>query len=228
MIKLQKVFLKIRQLKKVNLQLKDILAREKSDLVRDAAVQRFEYTVEIAWKTLQKYLAWQELVCPTPRECIKAAYKAEIIDNLEAWIDLLKLRNQTSHAYGEEIAEDVYSNIGNLQIEVEKLIQNLNQKLLKEKLLEIISKFSNLDDIALFVFGSQADQTANAKSDLDLGLLGREKLDPKILNAIKTEIEDLPFMIDLVDFNSVEDDFKNFALKHIIIWHQGKNISLIF
>jgi nucleotidyltransferase substrate binding protein (TIGR01987 family) len=74
---------------------------ELNQLEQEGVVQRFEYTFELAWKTLKDYLehAGVTLNQITPRSVIKAAFAAKLIDDGEVWIDMLAHRNLMSHTY---------------------------------------------------------------------------------------------------------------------------------
>lgn len=72
-----------------------------SDLEQEGIIQRFEYSYELAWKTLKDYL--QEngvIIAPiTPRNVIKEAFAAGMIDNGQVWIDMMLHRNLLAHTY---------------------------------------------------------------------------------------------------------------------------------
>lgn len=72
-----------------------------NDLEKEGSVQRFEYTVELAWKSLKDYLEFSglELSSVTPKAVVKAAFLARIIADGQLWIDMLDHRNQLSHRY---------------------------------------------------------------------------------------------------------------------------------
>jgi len=72
-----------------------------SPLEREGVVQRFEYTLELAWKTVKDYLEASGLVIApvTPRQVIKDAFAARILDDGQVWIDMLDHRNLLSHSY---------------------------------------------------------------------------------------------------------------------------------
>ncbi len=72
-----------------------------SDLEQEGLVQRFEYTFELAWKTLKDYLVYEgiKLEKTTPRETIKQAFAANIIQDGQIWINMLEHRNLMSHTY---------------------------------------------------------------------------------------------------------------------------------
>lgn len=53
--------------------LESIVQKPIDDIVRDATIQRFEYTYELAWKTLKRYLKSENVVDETVP--IKALYR---------------------------------------------------------------------------------------------------------------------------------------------------------
>ncbi|MBE9541250.1 MAG: nucleotidyltransferase substrate binding protein [Proteobacteria bacterium] len=82
-------------------------------LALDGTIQRFEFTFELGWKTLKTFLEDQGIVCYSPKNCLKEAFKMEWIDNEDDWLSLLKARNMTSHVYSEEMATEIYKTIKN-------------------------------------------------------------------------------------------------------------------
>lgn len=80
-----------------------ILQFEKlSKLEKEGLIQRFEYTFELAWKTLKDYLESQEVNVKFPREVIKESFHYELIQDGDIWMDMLEKRNLLSHTYNEE------------------------------------------------------------------------------------------------------------------------------
>lgn len=72
-----------------------------SDLEKEGVVQRFEFVLELAWKTLKDYMEYegQFIVPVTPRNVIKEAFAARILNDGQVWIDMLGHRNLLSHTY---------------------------------------------------------------------------------------------------------------------------------
>lgn len=80
-----------------------ILAFEELNVLeKEGLIQRFEYTFELAWKTLKDYLESQEVTAGFPREVIKEAFHYGIIQDGEVWMEMLEKRNQLAHTYDEE------------------------------------------------------------------------------------------------------------------------------
>jgi nucleotidyltransferase substrate binding protein (TIGR01987 family) len=71
-------------------------------LEKEGLIQRFEYTFELAWKTLKDYLESQEVIVSFPREVIKSAFHYGLIKDGEIWMDMLEKRNLMAHTYDEK------------------------------------------------------------------------------------------------------------------------------
>ena len=78
-----------------------------SPLEKEGVIQRFEYTFELAWKTVKDYLEENGLVISpvTPRQVLKDAFAAKVIADGQTWIDMLDHRNLLSHTYDSAIFE---------------------------------------------------------------------------------------------------------------------------
>lgn len=77
---------------------------EFSELEKEGIIQRFEYTFELAWKTLKDYIEYSGIIIDetTPRKVIKKAFETNIIKNGDLWIKMLIQRNLLSHTYNQE------------------------------------------------------------------------------------------------------------------------------
>lgn len=107
--------------------LKEALQKEESDIVIDGTLHRFEFTFELAWKTMKDYLEYSGIIEGTgsPREIIKTAFANEIIDDGENWLKMMLARNSLSHLYDEEKSREIYIEIKEIYID---LLQKLNEK----------------------------------------------------------------------------------------------------
>lgn len=91
--------------------LKEALTEAENPLSIDGTIQRFEFTFEQAWKTIQRILRFEGYDCNTPRRCLNEAYTAGIINDEAVWLDMLDDRNMTSHIYDEMHARRIYDKI---------------------------------------------------------------------------------------------------------------------
>ncbi len=82
--------------------------------VRDGVIQRFEFTAELAWKTVREYLIDEGIAeINTPKSVMKAAFAANLVDDGDGWIGILNDRNATSHIYNEDEADKIFERIRN-------------------------------------------------------------------------------------------------------------------
>lgn len=94
--------------------LAEAVAQPESELIRDATIQRFEFTFEVVWKTLKLYLERQGHECGGPRPTLKKAFAENLIstpEDADRWLQMLDDRNLTSHAYDEALASRIYQHI---------------------------------------------------------------------------------------------------------------------
>lgn len=77
------------------------LQKKWSQLEEAGIVQAFEFTFELAWKTLKDYLQQKGVKSNFPRDVIKDAFQMEIIEDGAAWLKMLDKRNELSHTYNE-------------------------------------------------------------------------------------------------------------------------------
>jgi len=101
--------------------------------LRDACIQRFEYTFELCWKMLKRQL---ERELPNPSEVDGYSYRhifrvgAErgLVKDVEAWFDYRELRNITSHTYNEEKAATVFHAIPAFANHATELLEKLTAR----------------------------------------------------------------------------------------------------
>lgn len=90
------------------------LAHERplTKLEKQGVIQGFEYTHELAWNLLKDYLELQGHVgLIGSRDTTREAFKRGLIGDGETWMEMIKSRNLTSHAYDRDTAERIYAAI---------------------------------------------------------------------------------------------------------------------
>ena len=86
--------------------------RKLSELEEQGLIQGFEFTHELAWNVLKDYLEEQGFVSIIgSKNATRGAFKNGLITDGEAWMDMIKARNLTSHTYNTEIAQSIVKNI---------------------------------------------------------------------------------------------------------------------
>ncbi|MDL1969972.1 MAG: nucleotidyltransferase substrate binding protein [Candidatus Desulfofervidaceae bacterium] len=114
---------------KALMRLEEALKQHPTSLERDAAIQRFESTFELAWKSIQRFLRSEGISCRSPKGCFREAFRYGLIRDDPLWLRMIEDRNLTVHTYDEKIAEKVY----NCLFDYLPLFKNLLLKLKAEE-----------------------------------------------------------------------------------------------
>ena len=101
---------------------------EANSLAVDGTIQRFEFVIELYWKTLRRLLADEGILANTPRESLQRAYQAQWLMDETAWLEMLQDRNESSHTYDEATARRIYTNIKRNFPELERTYTFLQQR----------------------------------------------------------------------------------------------------
>ena len=91
---------------------------------RDAAIQRFEFSIELSWKTSMKALGSTTVAA---KNAIREMARSNLIDDAEAWLHFIDGRNETSHPYDEGVAQRVYALVLTFLPYALKLLEKLKQ-----------------------------------------------------------------------------------------------------
>ncbi len=112
--------------------LKEILNQPFSIIVRDATIQRFEYTFEAVWKFLKEYLKEMEgVISNSPKSCFREAFSIGRLTEEETvkFLEMTDRRNDTSHTYKEEVSQIIYSKIPAYFLLMESLLERVMDKI---------------------------------------------------------------------------------------------------
>ena len=108
-------------------QLEKALALPKDEFIRDSAIQRFEFTFELFWKTLKTYCNILGFKADSPRASIKQSFKAGIIKDNPIYLAMLQVRNLTAHTYEEKLAEEIYTKLPSYSKAMQEAIANIRK-----------------------------------------------------------------------------------------------------
>ena len=99
-----------------------------NQLEREGVIQRFEYTFELAWNLLKDRLEHDGVSLPTvtPRQVIRQAFQAKLIQDGDTWVDMLTDRNRMSHTYDLATFDIV---IGRIQRRYLTILGELHERL---------------------------------------------------------------------------------------------------
>jgi nucleotidyltransferase substrate binding protein (TIGR01987 family) len=101
-------------------------------VLRDGVIQRFEFTFELSWKMIKRFLELYGLERSdsfTNKELFRAGFEQGLIDDPEQWFHYLTMRNQTSHAYNEMKAREVFEAAKTFLPDVKNLLLMLKEKM---------------------------------------------------------------------------------------------------
>ncbi len=105
-----------------------ILKEPKTEIVRDATIQRFEYTFEIFWKFLREYCRFHEGILLNSPKSVFRQIQAINLTSEEETIQCLKMtddRNLSTHLYNEKLADELFSKISDYA----NLIQTIKNRI---------------------------------------------------------------------------------------------------
>ena len=98
---------------------------KEDELYLDAIIKRFEFSYELAWRLMKRFLSYEGVDAQSPRAVIREAFNNGLINNPNVWLDMLEKRNLSSHKYNQETAETIYKFIK------ERYIKELNDLKIK-------------------------------------------------------------------------------------------------
>lgn len=114
---------------KALMRLEEILELEPTEIHKDAAIQRFEFSFELSWKLMQTAARFHGKDANSPRQSIRTAASLVFIDNPELWLEFLEARNLTTHTYDQPTADEVYEIAKKFLPHAKSLLQIISSEL---------------------------------------------------------------------------------------------------
>lgn len=93
---------------------KEHKADDEYSFFRDSTIQRFEFTLEIAWKSIKTFLAEHDgIECRSPKACMREFFTAGHLDDdaVTLLLQMIDDRNLATHTYHEALADEIFSHI---------------------------------------------------------------------------------------------------------------------
>ncbi len=108
-------------------------ASEQDEELRDACIQRFEYTFDLSWKMLARRLERgmadaQSVDTMSFRELMRTGGERGLVRDVEAWMSFRDKRNTTSHTYNAAKAADVAAILPHFAEEAQALLAQLESR----------------------------------------------------------------------------------------------------
>lgn len=110
--------------------LHEVLAQPENEFIRDATIQRFEFTFEAAWKAMYRWLRARGVdVDEDAYSAIPEAFKRRLITDEKRWGDMRRYRNLTSHTYNLPLAIEVAAFVrADAALTLDALLQALRER----------------------------------------------------------------------------------------------------
>ena len=107
--------------------LREAVETSKTELEIDGAIQRFEFTFELCWKTLKIFLKdIHGIECNSPKSCLKKAFELDIINDEKLWLKMVDARNASVHLYDKKNSRKIFDAIKNNYLaEFERIIKEI-------------------------------------------------------------------------------------------------------
>ncbi len=91
----------LKRYKEVIVRESDLKEQGMGDMFLDLLIKRFEFTFEMSWKALKRYLDFVGIDAKSPRAVFKEAYAQQLLKSEAVWLDMIEQRNLSSHVYDE-------------------------------------------------------------------------------------------------------------------------------
>lgn len=111
----------------------DMAERERdNEVIRDGVIQRFEYSTDLSWKFIQRYLLEiaqvDQLEIPTKKDLFREGEKRGLITDAERWFAHYEHRNMTAHTYNRAHAETIFEGVPGFYGDAVKLLAELRKR----------------------------------------------------------------------------------------------------
>jgi len=98
-----------------------------SEQEKAGAVQAFEFSYEMAWKTMKRILSAKGVDARSPRDVFREAASINMISDPETWFKFIEVRNISAHTYNEQVLDqviDFFPTFSEAIVEFKKYIEN--------------------------------------------------------------------------------------------------------
>jgi len=108
------------------------MSEDQQEVIKAGVIQNFEFTYELCWKFMKRWLevnigtAYVEGV--TRRELFRLSAENKLIDDVDQWMEYHDARNETSHTYDQDTADDIFQVAQTFFSDALELLQVLEEK----------------------------------------------------------------------------------------------------
>jgi len=108
------------------------LDNDQKDTIRAGVIQNFEFTYELCWKFMKRWLANSlgsaRIDGVTRRELFRLGAEHQLMEDVDTWMEYHDARNETAHTYNDKTAEDVFGVAKKFLCDAEKFMKTLEEK----------------------------------------------------------------------------------------------------
>lgn len=122
---------KIKQLEQALIAWKKAQDAPFNDLNRDAAIQRYEFSFKLFWKTIKVYLKeFESIECASPNSCFRETRNILDLseDEIETCLSMAADRNLSVHTYSEKMANELYEKFPKYFETTEKILKEIKKR----------------------------------------------------------------------------------------------------
>ncbi len=108
------------------------MTEDQQDLTKAGVIQYFEFTYELCWKFMKRWLEMNMGAVyvdgVTRRELFRLSAESGLISDVEQWMDYHHARNETSHTYARDTAEEIFQTAKTFLADAQTLLEHLEEK----------------------------------------------------------------------------------------------------
>ena len=102
---------------------------------------------------------------------------------------------------------------------VQKYAVTMSESII-ERIKTIVLEYLEDEEVRIGVFGSRVKGSQRKGSDIDIAVIPKNRWNETKLTLLRERLENsnIPWKVDLVDFSKVDEEFKSFTSKNMILW----------
>lgn len=98
----------------------------------DGTIQRFEFTFELFWKALRRFLQQEGVDTASPKSTLRHAYRRGLLDREQLWLDMLEDRSRSSHVYDADTARAIFGRLPSHDRELRERFEHLKRRVAED------------------------------------------------------------------------------------------------
>jgi nucleotidyltransferase substrate binding protein (TIGR01987 family) len=105
---------------------------DQEEVIRAGVIQNFEFTYELCWKFIERWLADSigatQVDGVSRRALFKLAAGNRLIDDVAQWMEYHDARNETTHTYDQDTADEIFQVAQTFASDARALLRVLEEK----------------------------------------------------------------------------------------------------